>query len=171
MSKKHMLTLENLSIRHLSSHDRAQAYAIMASAQPHPWSEKTFNSCLTFPYAAVGIYEGLVLHGFYITLETDISNHKELTLMEIVIASQSQGQGLGGYLLAHLIQQAKTAKVAEIWLEVRASNAPAIHLYHKHGFTQIHVRKNYYPAIQSDTALLGREDGLVMRYHREFSPV
>ena len=167
MSKKHMLTLENLSIRHLSSHDRAQAYAIMASAQPHPWSEKTFNGCLTFPYAAVGIYEGLVLHGFYITLETDISNHKELTLMEIVVASQSQGQGFGDYLLGHLIQHAKEAKVAEIWLEVRASNTPAIHLYKKHGFAQIQVRKGYYPSVQSDTASQDREDGLVMCFRNE----
>lgn len=167
MSDKHTLNQDNLCIRYLGTQDRALAYSIMVNAQPHPWSEATFTSCLAYPYAALGIYHGALLQGFYITLETDIANHKELTLMEIVVASQSQGQGFGDYLLAHLIQQAKETKVAEIWLEVRASNTPAIHLYKKHGFAPIQVRKGYYPSAQSDTASQDREDGLVMCFRNE----
>ena len=167
MSDKHILNQDNLTIRYLGTQDRALAYSIMVNAQPHPWSEATFTSCLAHPYAALGIYQGTLLQGFYITLETDIANHKELTLMEIVVASQSQGQGFGDSLLAHLIQQAKVKKVAEIWLEVRASNSSAIHLYKKHGFVPIQVRKGYYPSHPSDTTSQDREDGLVMCFRNE----
>ena len=167
MSDQHISNQDNLSIRYLGTQDRALAYSIMVNAQPQPWSEATFTSCLAYPYAALGIYQGRELQGFYITLETDIANHKELTLMEIVVASQSQGQGFGDSLLVHLIQQAKARKVAEIWLEVRASNAPAIHLYKKHGFAQIQVRKGYYPSSQTDPTSQAREDGLVMCFRNE----
>ncbi|MCP3429488.1 ribosomal protein S18-alanine N-acetyltransferase [Opacimonas viscosa] len=156
-------TRDNIKIRYLGTQDRALAYSIMVNAQPHPWSEATFTSCLAHPYSAIGIYVGAVLQGFYITLETDIADHKELTLMEIVIATHSQGRGLGDYLLTYLIAQAKHAKAAEIWLEVRASNASAIHLYKKHGFVQVQVRKGYYPDASSGSIGRAREDGLVLK--------
>jgi len=43
-----------------------------------------------------------------------------------------------------------------IYLEVRSSNHAAIHLYDKHGFNEMSVRKDYYRAKE------GREDAVLM---------
>jgi ribosomal-protein-alanine N-acetyltransferase len=43
-----------------------------------------------------------------------------------------------------------------IYLEVRVSNQAAIHLYDKHGFNEMSIRKDYYRAKE------GREDAVLM---------
>ena len=56
-----------------------------------------------------------------------------------------------------------TAKgIATLWLEVRASNSPAIALYESLGFNEVTVRKNYYPAAQ------GKEDAVIMALYLSF---
>jgi ribosomal-protein-alanine N-acetyltransferase len=45
---------------------------------------------------------------------------------------------------------------ATLFLEVRVSNTGAQQLYARHGFSQIGMRRNYYPAKQ------GREDASVL---------
>ncbi len=44
-----------------------------------------------------------------------------------------------------------------LWLEVRRSNLRAQAIYRRYGFTEVGVRRGYYPAVQ------GREDAVVMR--------
>ena len=41
-----------------------------------------------------------------------------------------------------------------ITLEVRISNAPAQHLYHKHGYRAEGLRKNYYPDTHEDAVIM-----------------
>lgn len=48
------------------------------------------------------------------------------------------------------------ANLAFLSLEVRASNAPAIALYEKHGFVQAGVRKNYYEKPREDAVIMTR---------------
>jgi ribosomal-protein-alanine N-acetyltransferase len=50
--------------------------------------------------------------------------------------------------------------IASIFLEVRASNKTAIHLYESMGFIEVSLRKKYYPHPK-----LGREDAIL--YARE----
>ena len=44
--------------------------------------------------------------------------------------------------------------LACLMLEVRASNAPAIALYEKHGFAAVGRRKNYYESPKEDAVLM-----------------
>ena len=143
----------------MSEQDAIGAYHIMRDAQPHAWSLATFHSCLSPPYQAIGLFEDDLLQGFYIIHEVTAAEHREWSLMEIVINPCKQGQGLGHFLLNDLLCRAQVSKVNEIWLEVRVSNHNAIHLYRKVGFEQIDVRKHYYPGDD------GREDGLVMCHY------
>lgn len=59
-------------------------------------------------------------------------------------------------LMEQLIKDLVDKGILTLWLEVRESNAPALHLYDKLGFHQVTVRKDYYPAKQ------GREDALIL---------
>ncbi len=65
-----------------------------------------------------------------------------------------QQQGLGQQLLGALLDKARSIEMARATLEVRASNAGAIHLYQKYGFQTVGRRKKYY----QDTG----EDGVIM---------
>ena len=77
-------------------------------------------------------------------------------LFEILQAFQNKG--VGRKLLEFLLQKARSEKMNTFFLEVRASNLFAIHLYESLGFEQISVRRDYYPS------LVGREDGLVYSF-------
>ena len=50
-------------------------------------------------------------------------------------------------------KDAKNEKLSSIFLEVRESNLPAIKLYEKFNFTQISIRKNYYPDNKEDALI------------------
>jgi len=56
-----------------------------------------------------------------------------------------------------LFAQARSAKCNDLFLEVRPSNPPAIHLYEKLGFQRVGVRKGYYQSTE------GREDAWVYK--------
>ena len=66
-----------------------------------------------------------------------------------------QRQGLGTMLLDALIDEARRRRVADVLLDVRADNRPALAFYRAHGFEQIARRRGYYGN--------GRNDGLVLR--------
>jgi ribosomal-protein-alanine N-acetyltransferase len=76
--------------------------------------------------------------------------------MDIVVHDAHQGNGLGQSLLEHFMDQCSQNNIQQIWLEVRESNAAAIHLYDKAGFILVEQRVNYYPSSK------GKEDALIM---------
>ena len=80
----------------------------------------------------------------------------EVTVLNIAVAPQHQGQGLGGLLLAGALREAFAAGAHRCLLEVRASNRSALALYRRQGFIEDGVRRNYYPSGA------GREDALLM---------
>ena len=80
----------------------------------------------------------------------------ECHLLNISIKKSVQKKGYGSHLLNEVIRQANLAHAKTIYLEVRASNQAAIHLYDKHGFNEMSIRKDYYRAKE------GREDAVLM---------
>jgi ribosomal-protein-alanine N-acetyltransferase len=81
----------------------------------------------------------------------------ESHLLNLCIAPQCQGRGLGGILLEHCFRVAIAAGCDSMFLEVRPSNVAAIELYRRNGFRPVGRRPAYY------TAGEGREDALIMR--------
>jgi ribosomal-protein-alanine N-acetyltransferase len=88
----------------------------------------------------------------------------EANLLLMAIDPQFHGQGRGMVLLEESIELLGESCVM-IFLEVRASNRPAISLYEKVGFHQMGVRKNYYPADRVRFAS-GKEDAVLMALTR-----
>lgn len=80
----------------------------------------------------------------------------EAHITSLAVRPPFQGRGLGNLLLQRLLDYARRRGVETITLEVRVSNAPALHLYRKHGFRVLGRRPSYY----TDTG----EDALVMEY-------
>jgi ribosomal-protein-alanine N-acetyltransferase len=80
----------------------------------------------------------------------------EAHLLNLSIAARWQRQGHGGRLLEQVMAAARAQGVTVMFLEVRLSNLPAQGLYARHGFSEIGLRRNYYPARD------GREDASVL---------
>ena len=76
--------------------------------------------------------------------------------LNLCVRSEFRQQGEGRQMLNHLLKLARAAQVNDIFLEVRVSNHPAVHLYKSADFVKIGTRKDYYPSEK------GREDALIL---------
>jgi len=118
----------------------------------HPWSEKLFLSNFGQRYFNHILLQDEQVIGYFVASAVA----GEVTLMNIAISPEKQGQGAGKLLLQFLLDFSRENAEQEVWLEVRASNQSAIHLYQKLGFVEVDIRKAYYPSEN------GREDAIIM---------
>lgn len=65
-------------------------------------------------------------------------------VINVAVAPQERRRGIGHTLVAFLLEHARANGIVKLLLEVRASNAAAIGLYEKAGFTQFNIRHRYY---------------------------
>ncbi len=65
-------------------------------------------------------------------------------IQTIAVVEGARGHGLGRTLMNALLSEARTRGADEVFLEVRADNPAAQHLYESLGFEQIDLRKKYY---------------------------
>lgn len=144
--------MSDSSIREMLLRDVDQVFAIEQDAYPFPWSKSLFEQAVTTnKYACVFEVNDKIIG--YAVLSFVVG---EVELLNICISPSQQGKGYANQLLTHLIDFSEQRKNHEMFLEVRVSNASAIHLYEKLGFNEIGRRKNYYPGKQ------GREDAILM---------
>lgn len=61
-------------------------------------------------------------------------------VMSIGVDPKYQGRGMGNVIMKRILRYKRP-----IFLEVRSSNKPAVHLYTKYGFVRIGRLRNYYP--------------------------
>ena len=136
----------------LTPDDLAQAFAIERRSHAFPWSEKTFASNQGERFINLRLDVDGKMAAFAITQVV----LDEASLFNIAVDPAFQRRGLGRQLLQHLIDELIKRDVLTLWLEVRASNQPAIALYEQLGFNQVSRRPNYYPTAS------GREDAILM---------
>lgn len=65
-------------------------------------------------------------------------------VINVAVAPQERKRGIGRALVDRLLVEARATGIVKLLLEVRASNAAAIGLYEKAGFTKFNVRARYY---------------------------
>ena len=116
-----------------------------------PWSESVYRAALDNPAVAILLAQGEdgALLG-YAVLSTVLD---EGNLDNIAVARPARRNGVADALLSALTGFGRE-HLACLMLEVRASNAPAIALYEKHGFAAVGRRKNYYDAPREDAILM-----------------
>ncbi len=78
---------------------------------------------------------------------------EEAELFKIAVDARKRRLGVATALLCKLEGECKKRGARKFFLEVRASNEPARAFYRKNGFTQLHIRKNYYRNPKDDAVI------------------
>ena len=125
--------------------------ALEASLQDFPWSRGHFVDSLKDGHSALVCRAGAETVGFAVSMVVLDEAH----LLNIGIDRRFQGLGYGAALLQRVMDDAREAGAHRLLLEVRVSNRQAVAFYLRFGFTQIGLRRGYYPAAS------GREDALI----------
>ena len=119
-----------------------------------PWSERSIASELDNKLAFwLVATEGERVAG-YIGSQTVMD---ETDMMNVAVHPDFRRRGIAEVLVNGLVEELKNKGSHCLTLEVRASNAPAIALYEKLGFSEIGRRKNYYRNPREDALILRKE--------------
>jgi [ribosomal protein S18]-alanine N-acetyltransferase len=139
-----------LRLRTMTRADLPTVMEIERTNYTFPWDEDIFIDCFKVGYGCWVCEEGGKILGYCIMT----MGVGEAHILNISVARDEQGQGVGRKMMEILIEVAK-GEAETMFLEVRPSNSGAIALYQKLGFNEIGTRKGYYPAEN------GREDAIM----------
>lgn len=115
-----------------------------------PWSPESFLEMIGKEDVRyyVAEEEGQILGGcgvWMIAGEGNITN--------VVVAPAARNRGIATAMLRHLIQEGDREGLTAYTLEVRVSNAAAIHVYEKLGFVSAGVRPGFYEKPPEDALI------------------
>ncbi len=77
-------------------------------------------------------------------------------ILNIAVRKSFQHKGIGQVIFDEIVCELERKNIAEIWLEVRKSNANAIAFYCKNKFEMQYERKNYYTNPTENACVLRR---------------
>ena len=75
-------------------------------------------------------------------------------ITNVVTKGTIRGKGIGRQILLQLLEEGAKMGAEAFTLEVRVSNAPAIHLYESLGFLSEGIRKNFYEEPTEDALIM-----------------
>jgi ribosomal-protein-alanine N-acetyltransferase len=127
--------------------------ALEQRTYPHPWQRRHFADCLGAGYQAQLLMAGEVMLGYFVAMK----GVDEVHLLNLAVAPEFQRQGWSQVLLDALALWSRGQGAQWVWLEARASNTRAVHVYKAHGYRLVGTRRDYYPAEKGQ-----REDAVVM---------
>jgi [ribosomal protein S18]-alanine N-acetyltransferase len=139
-------------IRHLTYQDLPQVIAVERRVFPTPWSLAMFVLELSKQSGVclAAFSEGRLV-GYLICSRYDTVWH----IMNVAVDLDQQRRGLASALLAELYTRVGD-RGARYTLEVRRSNAGAIHLYEREGFRAAGMRRRYYQDNGEDALVMWR---------------
>ena len=89
----------------------------------------------------------------------------EAHMVSIAVREAYRRQGLGELLLIGALEMAMSREVQVVTLEVRISNAVAITLYEKYGFSVVGIRRGYYSDNVEDATIMTTDKLNSDEYH------
>ena len=142
----------SFEIKRLSEENSAAVAEIEKLCFSTPWSEATISSEIKSGFSDFfGAFSEEKLAGYIggrtIAGETEVFN--------VAVSPEFRRKGIAKALIEKFVETVREKETQVIFLEVRASNLPAIALYEKNGFVFCGIRKDYY----SDP----KENALLMR--------
>ena len=141
-----------VSLRPMTEPDLTAIMAIERRAYEYPWTETIFQDCLRVGYCCWVCAHGEEVVGYAVMS----AGGGEAHLLNICVNPELRREGLGRYLLDHMLEAARQHQSDTVFLEVRVSNLAAIRLYRGLGFNEVGVRKAYYPTPD------GKEDAIIL---------
>lgn len=141
-----------ITVRAMRAEDVDAVVAIETEAFSSPWQRDTFLGLIGRPnlelfameHPSVGIIGYAVL--WCILDQGELAN--------LAIVPPLRGRGFGTRLLGRVLEVARERGVETVYLEVRESNAPALELYRRFGFSQVGLRRGYYDRPKEDARIL-----------------
>lgn len=122
------------------------------------------QDCFSEPWSEQGFLEGMNNSAVLLAAEDDNGNvigyigmyvmKPEGEITNVAVSKDVRGRGTGEALVAAMQQWATEHGVERIVLEVRVSNAAAIHVYEKKGFVTIGARKSFYRFPTEDAGIM-----------------
>lgn len=141
-----------IQVRAMRNEDLSRVGELENASYDFPWSQGVFADCLRAGHPCWVLCVDALVAGYGIVS----TGADEAHILNICIAPDYRGQGLGRHLLRRLLDIARWNGAERVFLEVRPSNPLAKSLYESLGFKEIGRRPRYYPAKN------GREDAIVM---------
>ena len=144
-----------LTVRRMTQADCVKAAQLEKEIFSQPWSEQGFLDAISMEQniflVAEDVGEICGYIGMYQALdEGEITN--------VAVSPGKRNAGIGWKLMQAALETAKEQGISRVVLEVRVSNASAIHLYEKCGFANCGIRKGFYD--------FPKEDAYIMLYDR-----
>lgn len=156
----------NYLIRPMKSADIPAVFEIDKASAALYWPERSYHFEVeqnesSRPFVAAD-EDGRILGFIVFWLIID-----EAHLANFAVDAGVRCQGIGWALLTHGLRICYEGGARVSFLEVRAGNLPAIHLYEKAGYHTEGVRKQYYQDNHEDALLMNLEPS---EYERLFTP-
>jgi len=132
------------SIRPATPEDLPAILGLEQASHVAPWSEAHFREEMEKPYSRLWVMTddetdevvaGYIV--FWLMME-------ECQILDVVVGQEFRRRGFGETLLRKALGLAMKEGMKKAVLDVRKSNAAAIGVYQKIGFTVAHIRKNFY---------------------------
>jgi ribosomal-protein-alanine N-acetyltransferase len=143
-----------VDLRRLTPRDLDAIERIEHRAYPTPWSRSMFAGELAKPNGiCVGAFQGEVMLGYLIVARYVDAWH----VMNIAVDVDHRGRGVARAMLRHLFEATLADRERGYTLEVRVTNAVAIHLYESLGFVATGMRRGYYTDNREDALIMWRD--------------
>lgn len=140
-----------VTFRKMEERDVEEVSRIEEETFSMPWSPKSFLEMIQSKdaYYIVAEQDGKILGSCGVLQALDEGN-----ITNVVIEQESRGQGIGTAMLEFLMKEGEKRGITAYTLEVRVSNASAIHVYEKLGFVSVGIRKNFYEKPKEDANIM-----------------
>ena len=116
-----------------------------------PWSEQGFLDALARKENIFLVAEEANVLCGYLGMYQSLD---EGEITNVAVKAEKRNAGIGFLLMQAAIDAAKQQQINQIVLEVRVSNASAIHLYEKCGFVNCGIRKGFYEFPKEDAYIM-----------------
>lgn len=115
-----------------------------------PWSADSFLEMISKEDARYYVAErdGQLVGGCGVLMIAGEGN-----ITNVVIAPEARNEGIGTGMLRHLMAEGDKEGLCAYTLEVRVSNAAAIHVYEKLGFVSAGIRPGFYEKPAEDAMI------------------
>lgn len=143
--------IRQVQIRLMERKDVERISRLEEAAFSMPWSADAFLDMITKPDARYYVAEldGEVLGGCGVLMAAGEGN-----ITNVVVDEKARNRGIATKMLQYLIEDGFLNGLSAFTLEVRVSNAAAIHVYEKLGFHSEGIRPNFYEKPTEDAIIM-----------------